>query len=278
MARSTARRLRLDAELVRRGLARSREHAAGLIADGRVTVGGAVATKAATGVETAAALVVRDEDDDPGWASRGAGKLLGALEAFAGLEVAGRRCLDAGASTGGFTDVLLRRGAREVVAVDVGYGQLVWALQTDPRVQVRDRVNVRSLTPEDVGGPVALVVADLSFISLRLVLDALVACTEPGGDLVPMVKPQFECGRERLGAGGVVRDPAVRAATVLEVVGAARTRGLELRGVVASPLPGPSGNVEYFCWLRRPAPGADTVAPPVDDRALVERAVAEGPS
>jgi 23S rRNA (cytidine1920-2'-O)/16S rRNA (cytidine1409-2'-O)-methyltransferase len=128
---------------------------------------------------------------------------------------------------------------------------------------------------------VALVVADLSFISLRLVLDALVACTEPGGDLVPMVKPQFECGRERLGAGGVVRDPAVRAATVLEVVDAARARGLELRGVVASPLPGPSGNVEYFCWLRRPSAGADradTGAPPVDDRALVERAVAEGPS
>ncbi|HSK59925.1 MAG TPA: TlyA family RNA methyltransferase [Actinomycetospora sp.] len=274
MARSTARRLRLDAELVRRGLARSREHAAGLIADRRVTVGGTVATKPATAVETAAALVVRDEVDDPGWASRGAVKLLGALEAFGpqGLAVEGRRCLDAGASTGGFTDVLLRRGAREVVAVDVGYGQLVWTLQTDPRVAVHDRVNVRSLRPEDIGAPVDLVVADLSFISLALVLDALVACTVPGGDLVPMVKPQFEVGRERLGSGGVVRDPALRAAAVLDVVAAARARGLALRDVVASPLPGPSGNVEYFCWLRR----AD--GPGTDDEALVRRAVERGPA
>jgi 23S rRNA (cytidine1920-2'-O)/16S rRNA (cytidine1409-2'-O)-methyltransferase len=275
VARSTARRLRLDAELVRRGLARSREHAAGLIADGRVTVGGTVATKPATAVETAAAVVVRDDVDDPGWASRGAGKLLGALDAFVpqGLAVEGRRCLDAGASTGGFTDVLLRRGAREVVAVDVGYGQLVWALQTDPRVAVHDRVNVRALTADDIGGPVELVVADLSFISLRLVLDALVSCTVPGGDLVPMVKPQFEVGRDRLGSGGVVRDPALRASAVLDVVGAARERGLALRDVVASPLPGPSGNVEYFCWLRRADDG-----PGGDDEALVRRAVERGPA
>ncbi|MEJ2890382.1 TlyA family RNA methyltransferase [Actinomycetospora aeridis] len=272
MARSTARRLRLDAELVRRGLARSRDHAAGLIADGRVTVGGTVATKAATAVETAAAVVVREDVDDPGWASRGAGKLLGALERFRGLAVDGRRCLDAGASTGGFTDVLLRHGAREVVAVDVGYGQLVWALQTDPRVAVHDRVNVRSLTPEAIGGPVDLVVADLSFISLRLVLDALVACTAPEGDLVPMVKPQFEVGKDRLGAGGVVRDPALRASAVLDVVGAARVRGLVLRDVVASPLPGPSGNVEFFCWFGRGDPD-----PAADDETLVRRAVDEGP-
>jgi 23S rRNA (cytidine1920-2'-O)/16S rRNA (cytidine1409-2'-O)-methyltransferase len=279
VARSTTRRLRLDAELVRRGLARSREHAAGLIAEGRVTVGGSVATKPATAVETAAALVVRDDVDDPGWASRGAGKLLGALEAFGpqGLVVAGRRCLDAGASTGGFTDVLLRRGAREVVAVDVGYGQLVWALQTDPRVLVHDRVNVRSLAPEDIGGPVGLVVADLSFISLRLVLDALVACTAPGGDLVPMVKPQFEVGRDRLGSGGVVRDPRLRASAVLDVVAAARARGLALCDVVASPLPGPSGNVEYFCWLRR-GDGSGTPTGAGDDEALVRRAVEAGPA
>ena len=279
MARSTARRLRLDAELVRRGLARSREHAAGLIADGRVTVGGSVATKPATAVETAAALVVRDDVDDPGWASRGAGKLVGALDAFGprGLAVEGRRCLDAGASTGGFTDVLLRRGAREVVAVDVGYGQLVWALRTDPRVAVHDRVNVRSLTAETIGGPVDLVVADLSFISLALVLDALVACTVPGGDLVPMVKPQFEVGRDRLGSGGVVRDPALRASAVLDVVAAARARGLVLRDVVASPLPGPSGNVEYFCWLRRPDDTDGGHDAGTDDEALVRRAVERGP-
>ncbi|GAA4813961.1 TlyA family rRNA (cytidine-2'-O)-methyltransferase [Actinomycetospora chlora] len=278
MARSTARRLRLDAELVRRGLARSREHAAGLIADGRVTVGGTVASKPATAVETAAAVVVRDDVDDPRWASRGAGKLLGALEAFDGLAVEGRRCLDAGASTGGFTDVLLRRGAREVVAVDVGYGQLVWALQNDPRVAVHDRVNVRSLAPDDIGGPVDLVVADLSFISLGLVLDALTACTVPGGDLVPMVKPQFEVGRDRLGSGGVVRDPALRASAVLEVVAAARARGLVLRDVVASPLPGPSGNVEYFCWLRRPDGSGSPDGDAADDEALVRRAVERGPT
>jgi 23S rRNA (cytidine1920-2'-O)/16S rRNA (cytidine1409-2'-O)-methyltransferase len=282
VARSTTRRLRLDAELVRRGLARSREHAAGLIAEGRVMVGGTVATKPATSVETAAALVVRDLVDDPGWASRGASKLLGALEAFVpqGLVVEGRRCLDAGASTGGFTDVLLRRGAREVVAVDVGYGQLVWALQNDPRVAVHDRVNVRSLAPADIGGPVDLVVADLSFISLGLVLDALVACTVPGGDLVPMVKPQFEVGRERLGSGGVVRDPGLRASAVLEVVAAARARGLVLRDVVASPLPGPSGNVEYFCWLRRPGDGSGSPhgEDGAGDEALVRRAVERGPT
>lgn len=287
------RRLRLDAELVRRGLARSREQAAGLIADGRVTVGGSVATKAATAVETAAAVVVTRDVDDPGWASRGAHKLVGALDAFGEVAVEGRRCLDAGASTGGFTDVLLRRGARGVVAVDVGYGQLAWELRRDGRVTVLDRTNVRALSADDVGGPVDVVVADLSFISLRLVLDALAACTAPGGDLVPMVKPQFEVGRERLGAGGVVRDPDVRADAVLDVVGAARSRGLALRRVVASPLPGPSGNVEYFLWLRRPDDGVGAVPdverrqgrtaavsghPDVDDPVeLVRRAVAEGP-
>ncbi|HEY9389473.1 MAG TPA: TlyA family RNA methyltransferase, partial [Mycobacteriales bacterium] len=210
-------RRRLDAELVRRGLARSRDHAVELVRAGRVLVGGQVATKAATAVDPATALLVRPLNTGPDYASRGAHKLAGALEAFEGLIVAGRRCLDAGASTGGFTDVLLRRGAREVVAVDVGYGQLSWRLRTDPRVQVHDRTNVRQLTPEQIGGPVELTVADLSFISLELVLPALAACTVPGGDLVPMVKPQFEVGRDRLPSGGVVRDPRERAATVLSV-------------------------------------------------------------
>jgi 23S rRNA (cytidine1920-2'-O)/16S rRNA (cytidine1409-2'-O)-methyltransferase len=265
------RRTRLDAELVRRGLARSREHASQLIADGRVTVRGTVAAKPATGVETDAPVVVRDLDDDPDWASRGAHKLIGALDAFP-IQVTGRRCLDAGASTGGFTDVLLRRGAKQVVAADVGRGLLVWRLRTDDRVAVLDKTNVRALTPDQTGGPVDLVVADLSFISLRLVLPALLACATEDADLLPMVKPQFEVGKDRLGSGGVVRDPALRADAVRSVLREAGELGLRPHGVVASPLPGPSGNVEYFIWLRR--------GNPLDDAAvidLVDTAVREGP-
>ncbi|QQQ74731.1 TlyA family RNA methyltransferase [Saccharothrix sp. 6-C] len=265
------RRARLDAELVRRGLARSREHASQLVAEGRVTVRGTVATKPATAVELDTALVVR-ETDDPNYASRGAHKLVGALEAFDGVDVKGRRCLDAGASTGGFTDVLLREGARQVVAADVGRGLLDWRLRTDDRVVVKDKTNVRSLTPEDIGGPVDLVVADLSFISLRLVLPALAACLDEEGDLLPMVKPQFEVGKERLGSGGVVRDPELRAEAVLDVVASAAGLGLRLHGVTASPLPGPSGNVEFFVWLRRGEP-----LDAADATALVRAAVAEGP-
>jgi 23S rRNA (cytidine1920-2'-O)/16S rRNA (cytidine1409-2'-O)-methyltransferase len=257
---------RLDAELTRRGLARSREQAAELIAAGRVEVRGVVAQKPATGVDADTPLRVRPDDDDPNYVSRGGHKLAGALAAFSDIAVAGRRCLDAGASTGGFTDVLLRAGAREVVAVDVGYGQLAWALRTDARVVVRDRVNVRSLSSEDIGGRVELTVADLSFISLRLVLPALIACTTDTGDLVPMVKPQFEVGRERLGAGGVVRDPELRADAVVAVAAAAAELGWSSRGVARSPLPGPSGNVEFFLWLRQGNDGAW-------DRARVRAAV-----
>jgi len=246
------RRLRLDAELVRRGLARSRDHAAELIAEGRVSVQGHRASKPATAVTVDADLVVRADPDKPDYVSRGGHKLAGALAAFApaGLTVAGRRCLDAGASTGGFTDVLLRAGAAEVVAVDVGYGQLAWSLQSDERVHVHDRTNIRELTPEVIGGPVDLVVGDLSFISLKLVLDALIGVTAPEGDLALMVKPQFEVGKERLGKGGVVRDPEHRAAAVLAVAQEAATRGWGAVGVAVSPLPGPSGNVEFFLWLR----------------------------
>jgi 23S rRNA (cytidine1920-2'-O)/16S rRNA (cytidine1409-2'-O)-methyltransferase len=247
------RRLRLDAELVRRGLARSREHASELITAGRVKVSGAAATKAATGVTTDVAIVVADDPDDPGYASRGGHKLAGALAAFVplGLTVEGRRCLDAGASTGGFTDVLLRAGAAEVVAVDVGYGQLVWRLQQDERVRVHDRTNIRDLTLELIDGPVDLVVGDLSFISLELVLDALLGVTRPDGDLALMVKPQFEVGKDRVGKGGVVRDLSLRAEAVSGVAGAALRRGWGARAVTTSPLPGPSGNVEFFLWLRQ---------------------------
>ncbi len=247
------RRLRLDAELVRRGLARSREHASELIAARRVKVAGAVATKPATGVTTDVALVVVEDPDRPDYVSRGGHKLAGALAVFepAGLRVAGRRCLDAGASTGGFTDVLLRNEAAEVVAVDVGYGLLAWSISQDPRVVVHDRTNIRDLTPELVGGPVDLVVGDLSFISLELVLDALIGVTDPDGDLVLMVKPQFEVGKGRVGKGGVVRDLELRAGAVDSVAAAAARRGWGARAVTTSPLPGPSGNVEYFLWCRR---------------------------
>ncbi|MFL6077582.1 MAG: TlyA family RNA methyltransferase [Mycobacteriales bacterium] len=251
-------RRRLDAELVRRGLARSREQAADLVRAGRVRVGGQLARKPASQVDPAEPVLVEEQAGEPEYASRGGHKLAGALDALPDLVVAGRRCLDAGASTGGFTDVLLRRGAAAVVAADVGYGQLAWNLRTDPRVTVLDRTNVRHLTAGDIGGPADVTVADLSFISLRLVLPALAACTAvAGGDLLPMVKPQFEVGRERLGVGGVVRDPADRADAVLAVAAAAAAAGLGVAGIVRSPLPGPSGNVEFFLWLRRDAPGVD---------------------
>ncbi len=265
-----SRRVRLDAELVRRGLARSRDHAAQLVADGKVSVAGQRATKSATQVGTDQPVVVRDADD-PGWASRGAHKLLGALEAFepAGLRVQGRRCLDAGASTGGFTDVLLRRGVERVVAVDVGYGQLVWRLRDDERVQVHDRTNVRTLTVDDIGGPVDLVVSDLSFISLTVVLPALTGVCQEDSDIVLMIKPQFEVGRENLGKNGVVRDPVLHADAVERVLTAAAGLGWGTHGLAPSPLPGPAGNVEYFCWLRH---GGDA-APRTD----VEAVVAAGP-
>jgi 23S rRNA (cytidine1920-2'-O)/16S rRNA (cytidine1409-2'-O)-methyltransferase len=267
----TARR-RLDAELVRRNLARSREQARELIEAGRVTVGGQAASKPATQVETAAAIVVAEVSEGEEYVSRGGHKLAGAFAAFLprGLAVEGRRALDAGASTGGFTDVLLRDGAASVVAVDVGYGQLAWSLRTDDRVTVLDRTNVRELTPDMVGGPVELVVGDLSFISLRLVLPALAACVTPGADLVLMVKPQFEVGRERLGSGGVVRDVALHAEAVRDVAATAAGLGLGVRGVTASPLPGPAGNVEYFLWLRADAAPLD----PED----VTRAIKAGPA
>jgi 23S rRNA (cytidine1920-2'-O)/16S rRNA (cytidine1409-2'-O)-methyltransferase len=265
------RRVRLDAELVRRGLARSREQAAELVAAGHVRVPGRTAVKPATQVETGEPILV-DEAPEDSYVSRGGHKLAGALDAFAptGLTVRGRSALDAGASTGGFTDVLLRGGARRVVCVDVGYGQLAWSLQTDPRVVVLDRTNVRDLDPADVGEPAELVVADLSFISLRLVLAALVRAARPDADFVLMVKPQFEVGRDALGPGGVVRDPAQRSAAVADVAGVAwEEHGLGVAGVTASPLPGPAGNVEYFLWLRRDAP-------PLDPDHLTT-AVAEGP-
>jgi len=265
------RRLRLDAELVRRGVARSREHANELISAGRVSVNGGVAGKPASGVTTDADIVVRKDPARPDYVSRGGHKLAGALADFGalGLDVTGRRCLDAGASTGGFTDVLLRAGAAEVVAVDVGYGQLAWSLRQDPRVVVRDRTNVRDLTPELLEGLVDVVVGDLSFISLGVVLDALLGVTRAEGDLALMVKPQFEVGREKLPRGGVVRSLAHRAESVEKVVAAAEQRRWGAVAATISQLPGPSGNVEFFVWLRH--------GPRTLDARAIEEVVARSP-
>ena len=245
-------RTRLDAELVRRNLARSREHAQDLIERGFVKVAGLPAGKVASQVDQEVSITVDLPGDD--YVSRGGHKLVSALDAFSEVEVLGKRCLDAGASTGGFTDVLLKRGAEKVVAVDVGYGQLAWSLQKDDRVEIHDRTNIRDITKEKIGGEVDLVVADLSFISLKTVLPALAAVAKEDADLLLMVKPQFEVGRERLGAGGVVREPELREEAVVEVATRAAELGLGALGVVASSLPGPSGNVEYFLWLKRGAP------------------------
>jgi 23S rRNA (cytidine1920-2'-O)/16S rRNA (cytidine1409-2'-O)-methyltransferase len=216
------------------------------------------AGKPATAVTTDSDLVVAQRPDDPGYASRGGHKLAGALGDFmpAGLVVAGRRCLDAGASTGGFTDVLLRHDAARVLAVDVGYGQLVWSLQTDPRVEVHDRTNIRTLKAGDLGDPVDLVVGDLSFISLTLLVEPLIALTREDGDLVLMVKPQFEVGKDRLGKGGVVRDPALWRESIETVAAKAASLGWGAVGLSRSQLPGPSGNVEFFVWCRQ---GASTL-------------------
>lgn len=279
------RRVRLDAELVRRQLARSRDHAASLIDAGQVKVAGRTATKPATQVQTDDAIVVRDTGD-ANWVSRGAHKLLGALEVFEpmGLSIDGRHCLDAGASTGGFTEVLLSRGAEVVHAVDVGYGQLAWSLQSDPRVRVHDRTNIRELQPEDLDGDVSLIVADLSFISLTVVLPALARVCSPredgpredgpredgtGGDMLLMIKPQFEVGRGNVGKKGVVRDARLHADAVHKVCESAYALGWGTRALAPSPLPGPNGNVEYFTWLR-----TDADAPTLEAAQTV---VAAGP-
>lgn len=271
-------RRRLDAELVRRRLARSRDHARELIESGAVSIRGTVAAKPATQVDEADPIVVREGEADDGYVSRGAHKLIGALAAFPQVDVRGRDCLDAGASTGGFSQVLLERGAARVLAVDVGYGQLAWSVRTDPRVVVMERTNVRNLAVGDVPFRPSLVVADLSFIPLELVLPALAAVAVEEADLLLMVKPQFEVGRHAVG-DGVVRDAALRRSAVLGVADAALALGLVVRGVAASPLPGPSGNVEYFLWLSR-SPGGMMGPDGLSGEALVDaiaRAVMEGP-
>lgn len=263
---------RLDAELVRRGLARSRQRAADLIAAGRVEVDGKAARQPAQPVAPESVLEVRG-DDRAEYVSRAAHKLVGALDAVdalapRALTVAGARCLDAGASTGGFTQVLLERGAAHVVAVDVGHDQMAAVVADDPRVTSLEGVNVRGVTTETTDGPVDLVVADLSFISLTVALPALLGVAASDADLLVMVKPQFEVGKSRLPSSGVVSSPALREEAVTGVAAAATRLGAVVHGVLPSPLPGPSGNHEYFLWLR-PGTGA-TEAGEQDDAAVRE--------
>lgn len=262
---------RLDAELVHRKLARSRDHARELIEGGLVHVAGIVVQKPASQVKPEASIRV-DAGPADHYVSRGAHKLIGALDRFSadGLTVDGRLALDAGASTGGFTQVLLERGARQVLAVDVGYGVLAWPVRSDARVHVYERMNIRNTQIADLAFRPELVVADLSFISLRTVLPALAHIATEDADLVLMVKPQFEVGKDAVG-NGVVRDPALRASAVLQVARAMEQLGFGVRGVVASPLPGPSGNVEYFVWGSR---GVEW-CPELD--TMIEQAVSEGP-
>jgi 23S rRNA (cytidine1920-2'-O)/16S rRNA (cytidine1409-2'-O)-methyltransferase len=247
-------RRRLDAELVRRGLASTREEAQDAVRAGLVTVGGVTAQRPATLV--AADAAVRVLEPARGYVSRGGGKLEAALDRF-DLDPAGSRCLDAGASTGGFTDCLLQRGASAVIAVDVGYGQLSWSLRNDPRVMLLERTNVRNLTRDDLPFAPELVVADLSFISLRHVLPALAGLADPAAGYVVLVKPQFEARTAEVADGGVIRDPDVWERVLAEVSGAAGELGLGTVQAMASPLPGPAGNIEFLLELRR---GAATTA------------------
>jgi len=246
-------RRRLDAELVRRGLAGSRAEAQEAVRAGHVTVRGAPATKSTTLVGTDEALVVGALAR--GYVSRGGDKLAAALDAFA-IDPTGRDCLDAGASTGGFTDCLLQRGARHVVALDVGYGQLAWELRTDPRVTVMDKTNVRELDLDLLPYRPSLFTVDLSFISLRLVVGPLVAVADPLADLVLLIKPQFEVGREQVERGGVVRDPGGWRRTIEEVAEATRAAGAATLAVIASPVKGPAGNVEFLLHARTAGEGS----------------------
>ncbi len=239
------KKTRIDAVLADRGLFPSRSAAAGAVRAGEVRLGkdGPVALRPSQLVEPEAALVV---DPGPRYVSRGGAKLQNALEAL-GIDVSGLDCLDVGASTGGFTDCLLQKGASRVAAADVAYGQLALQLRKDPRVTVIERLNARAMEPADLPFAPALATVDVSFISLRKVLPAVAQCMAPGGEVLAMVKPQFELGRERVGRG-VVHDPGDRREAVLGIARAASDLGLAVRGFASSGLPGPKGNRETFVW------------------------------
>lgn len=254
---------RLDAELVRRNLVPSREAARREIEAGRVLVDGSFADKPARMVGGAQNVTLAGPP--PPFVGRGGHKLAAALDAF-DLDPTGRRCLDAGSSTGGFTDCLLQRGAASVIAVDVGTNQLHEKLRADPRVEVRERTDIRSLGPIDLDGPVDLIVGDLSFISLRLVLPGLAELVVDGGSLVLLVKPQFEAGRQEASRGrGVIADPAIWRRVLLDVLDRADQDGTGLAGLMPSPITGASGNVEFVTWLRRGRPSIPDRERVVDD-------------
>lgn len=245
-------KVRIDQLLVTLGLATTRAKAQALLLAGDVSVGGARVDKAGTLVAEDAVVAVRGAEHP--YVSRGGVKLAGALDSF-GLDPAGRRCLDLGASTGGFTDCLLQRGAASVVAVDVGYGQLAHKLRVDARVVVMERTNARTLVPDAIGGAADLTVVDASFIGLGKLMEAIARCTRAGGELLALIKPQFEAGREDVSRGkGVVRDPEVRARAIAEAVDAVRGAGFEILGTCDAPIEGPKGNLEAFVWARRLAP------------------------
>lgn len=240
---------RLDGELVRRGLARSRAHARQLVRDGSVLIDGAPARKPSTAIRAEAHLQVTAPE--PVWVGRGATKLLAALDRFAegGLAASGRRCLDVGACTGGFTEVLLAFGAASVVALDVGHGQLAGSLTRDPRVEDRSGINIRDVRPGELADPFDLVVVDLSFVSLGLVLEVLARLVAPDGDVVLLVKPQFEVGRERLSKRGIARSARDRLDAITGVCRAAAQVGLGVVDLMPSPLAGAAGNQEYLVWV-----------------------------
>lgn len=260
--------MRADAALVERGLARSRAVARELIQAGQVSAAGRTVGKPSTPVDPAELMVSGEVDQ---WVGRAAYKLLQALETFP-VSVSRKRCIDVGASTGGFTQVLLDRGAREVVALDVGHGQLAAVVRADARVIERSGTNVRDIGADDVGGPADIVVADLSFISLRLVLDRLAVLTTLEGDLITLVKPQFEVGRERLARTGVVSSPHERHRVLRDVLALVPQLGLHVHGLTTSPICGGTGNREYLLWARRVAGGSMTE---VDVQQALEKLLAD---
>jgi 23S rRNA (cytidine1920-2'-O)/16S rRNA (cytidine1409-2'-O)-methyltransferase len=272
-----ASKQRLDLELVARGLVASRQQAQQLIRAGLVRSGDQVLDKPGTEVRPQTPLQVQAQ---PRFVSRGGDKLAAALEAFA-LPVAGRVCLDGGISTGGFSDCLLQAGASLIYGVDVGYGQTAWSLRSDPRVVLKERTNLRHLTPEQLFSPEAprpdLAVADVSFIALALVLPALLGLMQPLGgqssrDLILLIKPQFEVGRERVGKGGVVRDPVAHREAIEGVIETGQGLGLVAAGLIASPITGPAGNHEYLLWLQ---PDGLVTPTPTPGLALTSGQIAE---